>query len=141
MIKRLYFPQIIVNIKAQKDTPTEYHILNKAFFYVCRLIPSQKERGFVNTGYDDIKSVYTIWNCMNMPENSMDYYYLTNKNVLDSCKWEGKQNMLNVVLIGLAKELLGQNEKHELHCFLGVLLLKKLTQNKKLNIIIYWKII
>lgn len=43
--------QIIVNIEAQKDEPTEYKILNRAIFYVSRLISSQKERDFVNTNY------------------------------------------------------------------------------------------
>lgn len=40
--------QIIVNVEAQKDMPTEYHILNRAIFYACRLVSSQKERDFVN---------------------------------------------------------------------------------------------
>ena len=127
--------QIIVNIEAQKDTPTEYHILNRAIFYACRLVSSQKERDFVNTNYDDIKCVHTIWICMNMKENSLDHYYLTNNKVLGSCKWEGKQDMLNIVLIGLARELPERNEKYELHRLLGALLSKKLTQNEKLSII------
>ena len=53
--------QIIVNIEAQKDEPAEYHILNRAIFYVCRLVSSQKERDFFNTNYDDIKSVHSIF--------------------------------------------------------------------------------
>ena len=44
--------QIIVNVEAQKDMPTEYHILNRAIFYACRLVSSQKERDFVNKKYD-----------------------------------------------------------------------------------------
>ena len=127
--------QIIVNVEAQKDMPTEYHILNRAIFYACRLVSSQKERDFVNKKYDDIKQVYTIWICMNMPEDSTDYYYLANKKVLGNCMWEGKQDMLNIVLIGLAKELPRQDEKHELHRLLGALLSKSLTQSEKLNII------
>ena len=127
--------QIIVNVEAQKDMPTEYHILNRAIFYACRLVSSQKERDFVNKKYDDIKRVYTIWICMNMPEDSTDYYYLANKKVLGNCIWEGKQDMLNIVLIGLAKELPRQDEKHELHRLLGALLSKDLTQSEKLNII------
>ena len=127
--------QIIVNVEAQKDMPTEYHILNRAIFYACRLVSSQKERDFVNKKYDDIKQVYTIWVCMNMPEDSTDYYYLANKKVLGNCIWKGKQDMLNIVLIGLAKELPRQDEKHELHRLLGVLLSKSLTQSEKLNII------
>lgn len=127
--------QIIVNVEAQKDMPTEYHILNRAIFYACRLVSSQKERDFVNKKYDDIKRVYTIWICMNMPDDSTDYYYLANKKVLGNCIWEGKQDMLNIVLIGLAKELPRQDEKHELHRLLGALLSKNLTQSEKLNII------
>lgn len=127
--------QIIVNIEAQKDEPGEYHILNRAIFYVCRLVSSQKERDFSNTNYDDIKSVHSIWICMNMPENSMGYFHLTNKKVLGSYHWEGKQDMLNIVLIGLAKELPKQDEKYELHRLLCALLSQKLTTSEKLNII------
>ena len=127
--------QIIVNIEAQKDTPKEYHILNRAIFYACRLVSSQKERDFANTNYDDIRCVYTIWICMNMQEDSLDYYHLINKKVLGDCKWDGKQDMLNIVLIGLAKELPEQDEKHELHRLLSALFSKKLTQNEKLDTI------
>lgn len=43
--------------------------------------------------------------------------------------------MLNIVLIGLAKKLPRQDEKHELHRLLRALLSKSLTQSGKLNII------
>ena len=35
--------QIIINIEAQKNEPNEYDILNRAIFYVCRMISSQKD--------------------------------------------------------------------------------------------------
>ncbi|MCM1327684.1 MAG: hypothetical protein NC249_13835, partial [Lachnoclostridium sp.] len=41
--------QVIVNVEAQKDEPAGYHILNRAVFYVSRLVSSQKERDFVKT--------------------------------------------------------------------------------------------
>lgn len=72
---------------------------------------------------------------MSMPENSMDYFHLTNKKVLGSYHWEGKQDMLNIVLIGLSKELPKQDEKYELHRLLCALLSQKLTTSEKLNII------
>ena len=53
----------IINVEAQKDEPGEYEILNRAVFYVSRLISSQKERDFENSSYDDIKCVYSIWIC------------------------------------------------------------------------------
>ena len=127
--------QIIINIEAQKDAPSGYSILNRGIFYACRLISSQKERDFVNTNYDDIKRVYTIWICMNMPENSLDYYQLTNRKVLGSRTWEGKQDMINIVLIGLAKDLPVHDEKYELHRLLVALMSKQLTTSEKINII------
>ena len=127
--------QIIINIEAQKDAPSGYSILNRGIFYACRLISSQKERDFVNTNYDDIKCVYTIRICMNMPENSLDYYQLANRKVLGSRTWEGKQDMINIVLIGLAKDLPMHDEKYELHRLLVALMSKQLTTSEKLNII------
>lgn len=52
--------QVIVNLEAQKDEPTVYHILNRAVFYVSRLVSSQKERDFVKTNYNDIRRVFSI---------------------------------------------------------------------------------
>lgn len=53
--------QIIVNVEAQKDEPSGYDILNRAVFYVSRLISSQKERDFAGTNYNDIKRVFSIF--------------------------------------------------------------------------------
>lgn len=97
--------QIIINVEAQKDEPGEYEILNRAVFYVSRLISSQKERDFENSSYDDIKCVYSIWICM------------------------------NIIMIGLAKELPEHDETYELHRLLGALLSRELTVDEKLDII------
>lgn len=127
--------QIIINVEAQKDEPRGYEILNRAIFYVSRLISSQKERDFENSSYDDIKRVYSIWVCMNMDENSMNHIHLTNDNVLGAYEWKGKLDLLNIVMIGLAQDLPGHDERYELHRLLGALLSKELTIEEKLNII------
>jgi hypothetical protein len=127
--------QIIINIEAQKDEPTEYDILNRAIFYVSRLVSSQKERDFVNTKYNDIKRVFSIWICMNMDENSMDYVHLTNDKMLGTYKWRGKLDLLNIVLIGLSEELPEHDEKYELHRLLVALLSMDLSADEKLAII------
>ncbi len=127
--------QIIVNVEAQKDEPSGYQILNRAIFYVSRLISSQKERDFENSSYDDIKRVYSIWVCMNMEENSMSHIHLTKKDIIGAYEWNGNLDLLNIVMIGLAKELPGHNEMYELHRLLGALLSQELTIDEKLNII------
>lgn len=127
--------QIIINIEAQKNEPNEYDILNRAIFYVSRLISSQKERDFKNTNYNDIKRVYSIWVCMNTDENSMSYIHLAKDNVIGSYQWRGKMDLLNIVMIGLSNELPKYDEKYELHRLLGTLLSEELTVEERLDII------
>ena len=126
--------QIIVNVEAQKDEPAEYQILNRAIFYVSRLISSQKERDFENSSYDDIKRVYSIWVCMNMTENTMSHIHLTKEDVVGSYEWKGKLDLLNIIMISLAKELPKHGELYELHRLLGALLSQDLTIDQKLDI-------
>ena len=127
--------QIIVNIEAQKDEPTEYKILNRAIFYVSRLISSQKERDFVNTNYDDIKQVFSIWICMNMDDNSLSHIHLTKDEMLKPCNWKGNLDLLNIVLIGITNEIPEHDEKYEMHRLIGVLLSSELKEQEKLDII------
>ena len=127
--------QIIVNIEAQKDEPTEYKILNRAIFYVSRLISSQKERDFVNTNYDDIKQVFSIWICMNMDYNSLSHIHLTKDEMLKPCNWKGNLDLLNIVLIGITNEIPEHDEKYEMHRLIGALLSSELKEQEKLDII------
>ena len=127
--------QIIVNIEAQKDEPTEYKILNWAIFYVSRLISSQKERDFVNTNYDDIKQVFSIWICMNMDDNSLSHIHLTKDEMLKPCNWKGNLDLLNIVLIGITNEIPEHDEKYEMHRLIGALLSSELKEQEKLDII------
>ena len=127
--------QIIINVEAQKDEPQRYGILNRAVFYVSRLISSQKERDFENTEYDDIKRVYSIWVCMNMEENSLSHIHLVKDDLVGYHDWRGKLDLFNIVMIGLAKKLPEQGEQYELHRLLGALFTEGLTAGERLNII------
>ena len=127
--------QIIVNVEAQKDEPVSYKILNRAIFYVSRLISSQKERDFVNTNYDDIKQVFSIWVCMNMSNNSLSHFHLKKDEMLEPYDWKGNTDLLNIVMIGVTNELPKHDEKYELHRLIGALLSDRLRENEKLDII------
>ena len=126
--------QVIVNVEAQKDEPTG-NILNRAIFYVSRLVSSQKERDFVKTNYNDIRRVFSIWVCMGMDENSMDYVHLTDDKLIGSYPWKGRLDLLNIVLIGISNELPEHDEKYELHRLLSTVLSMGLSVDEKLDII------
>ena len=127
--------QIIVNVEAQKDEPVSYKIINRAIFYVSRLISSQKERDFVNTNYDDIKQVFSIWVCMNMEKNSLSHFHLKKDEMLEPYDWKGNTDLLNIVMIGVTNELPKHDGKYELHRLIGALLSDRLRENEKLDII------
>lgn len=126
--------QIIVNVEAQKDEPAAYKILNRSIFYVSRLVSSQKERDFVNSNYDDIKQVYSIWICMNMKCNSMSHIHLTKDEMLEPYEWKGNINLLNIILIGITDELTVHDERYELHRLIGALLSSSIELDEKLEI-------
>ena len=123
------------SISVVPDEPTEYKILNRAIFYVSRLISSQKERDFVNTNYDDIKQVFSIWICMNMDDNSLSHIHLTKDEMLKPYNWKGNLDLLNIVLIGITNEIPEHDEKYEMHRLIGALLSSEMKEQEKLDII------
>ena len=127
--------QIIVNIEAQKDEPSEYKILNRAIFYVSRLVSSQRERDFVNTNYDDIKQVFSIWICMNMEYNSLSHIHLVKDEMLSPYDWKGSIDLLNIVLVGITNNIPEHNENYAMHRLIGALLSTELKEHEKLDII------
>ena len=127
--------QIIINIEIQKDQPHTYKILNRAVFYVSRQISSQKERDFVKSHYDDIKSVYSIWVCMNMEENSLCHIHLTKEDIIGDKQWGGNLDLFHIIMIGIGKTLPEHNEIYELHRLLGTLFSKELGRKDKLWIL------
>ena len=132
--------QMIINVEAQKDNPKSYKILNRAIYYVCRLISSQKERDFENSNYDDIKQVYSIWFCMNMDHNSLCHISLTERELLGPCNWEGNLNLLNIVMVGITNDIPERDKKFELHLLISALLSSELPKQEKLDIIKEYKI-
>lgn len=126
--------RIILNVEAQKDAPDDYDVLNRGLFYVSRLVSSQKERDFEKSRYDDIRSVYSVWLCMNMKENSLSHVHLVQVRHLGSRDWPGKLDLMNVILIGVTEKLPEKESGYELHRLIGALFSPELTVNEKLDI-------
>ncbi len=127
--------QMIINVEIQKDQPADYHLLNRSIYYVSRMISSQKGRDFVKSNYNDLKRVFSIWICLDMNENSLSRYYLANENILGRCHWKGKQDLINIIFIGLTKDLPERDKEYELHRLLNALLSDKMKVQEKIEII------
>ncbi len=127
--------QIIVNVEAQKDDPSSYDILNRAIFYVSRLVSSQKERDFTGKHFNDLKRVYSIWICMNMDECIWNHVHLTNDSIMGNYEWKGKLDLLNIVLLGVPNKLPKRGSRYELHRLLGTLFSNQLTPGERIDIL------
>ena len=69
--------KIIINIEAQRKSNPGYSIVNRGIFYIARLLSAQLNTEFTNNGsdsaqYDNMKKVYSIWICMDCPEDKRD---------------------------------------------------------------------
>ena len=126
--------QVIVNIEAQKAEPSAYDIINRAVFYVSRMISSQKGREFIKSNYNDIKRVYSIWVCMNMSQNCMNYIHFTQESVVGTYQWKGDIDLANIVLIGLAEDLPEKNSPY--HSCVSKSLPRDAAHNQKVSD--YW---
>ena len=99
---------LIINIEAQNKYNTGYPLIKRGIYYCSRLISSQYNRYFEKSHYEDIKKVYSIWICINVPmdkKNTVTRYRITEENVIGEAK-ERRVNydLLNVVMVCLGDE-------------------------------------
>ena len=122
--------KVIINIEAQKSEPIDYDVEMRGLYYAIREVSSQLDREFDSQNYNDIKKVYSIWICMNEKDNMLEKIYLTKNDIIGISRWKDMYEIVNVVIIRLAKTLDLQTE-HELHRFLGALFLPELCAEEK----------
>ena len=70
-----------------------------------------------------------------MPEDSMNHIHLINDTIIGNQIWKGREDLVNIVMVGLAKEISPKEEKHKLHRLLGALLSETLREEEKLDIL------
>ena len=99
--------QLIINVEAQKSDKTSYPLIKRAVFYGSRMILAQKNTVFVNSHYEKIRKVYSIWILMNVGKeraNTITEYSITEKNIVGAFKEkESSYDLMAVIMIGLGK--------------------------------------
>ena len=65
----------------------------------------------------------------------MSHIHLTKEDMMGSQPWRGGLDLFHIVMIGIGKDLPGQEENYELHRFLGTIFSQKLAVEEKLNIL------
>ena len=128
--------KLIINIEAQTSEYTEYPLLMRAVYYVCRMISSQKEVEFTNSHYEQIKKVYSIWICTNPPKKkkgSINRYQLKEKREYGEVEEDKKHyDLIEVIMIRLSDDTtLASN--NQLLTLLSTLFSRKLSSIEKVK--------
>ena len=94
--------KLLINIEAQRSDPS-YDLFHRAWFYLCRLVSSQKERDFTGQDYDSICKVYTIWLCFYLPkgeESSITSYDIRENLLVGNHKHpKSTYDLMNITMI------------------------------------------
>lgn len=127
--------KIIINIEAQNKYSPGYDLVTRGIFYCARMLSSQLDREFSHSNYDDIKKVYSIWICKDVPNyarHTITEYKIIPHNLWGNFCSNARYDLLSVVMIRL-----GESDKNEnpLIKLLDTILSESLTVTDKQKIL------
>ena len=127
--------EFIINIEAQKSSKKSklgYQLENRIAYYMGRMISEQKGTEFVNSNYDDLKSVYTIWICMDTEadEDSIIELGLQPRVIYGNTSWLPQRSIMNGAVIRIRSRADVEESKNRLIAMLEVLFSGRARQDK-----------
>lgn len=119
--------KIFVNIEAQSKENPGYPLMNRAVYYVSRLIDRQKNKseGFMKSRYGEMKEVYSIWIVMDMDvkkEEMIEVHTFPEKE---------DKTLMNIIMVYPLKE----DSENEVIRFLHILFVSDMEAAKKKQIL------
>lgn len=129
--------RLIINIEGQNNFFPGYPLIKRGIYYGSRLLSSQHGTEFVDSHYERIKKVYSVWICSHPPinrSNTITQYSIEEKNIIGDVKEKIENyDLLTVIMICLGKE---KNENYTgILKLLGVLLSYQKTPEEKKRIL------
>ena len=105
--------KIIVDVEAQGKVETlKYNLVTRVIYYLCRLVSEQQGSEFVNSNYDDIKKVYSIWICMPAKRNSSVQTYSIKENLeYGTYGNDGRYDIIEGVVIRLGDDYKSESDE------------------------------
>lgn len=128
--------QMIINVEAQADYYPGYPLHKRGVFYCGRMISSQDGTVFVNSHYEKLQKVCSIWVCTRPPqymENTITRYYIAEDNLVGDVHAKPEYyDLLSLVMICLGNT--GKGNKGILK-LLNVLLSSEVAPAEKKQIL------
>ncbi len=130
--------EFIINIEAQNEFSPDYPLLKRAVYYCSRLISSQRNKDFGDSGYKDIKKVFSIWICTSTPknkQNTITRFSFTQKNLIGKAIFDKKDyDLMEIIMVCLGKNHNDENYSGLIK-LLDVLLSDKIKADEKKKIL------
>ena len=128
--------QMIINVEAQADYYPGYPLHKRGVFYCGRMISSQDGTVFVNSHYEKLQKVCSIWVCTKPPqymENTITRYYIAEDNLVGDVHAKPEYyDLISLVMICLGNSDKGNSGLLKL---LNVLLLSEVAPAEKKQIL------
>lgn len=128
--------KLLFDVEIQKDYYPGYDLVTRGLFYGARMLSSQLGTEFEDSQYDDIKKVYSIWICTNVPEfakNTITEYSVKKNNLFGKMPDKNRYDLISVIMILLPKAI--PSAEYYLQRFLGTLLSEELSHLEKKSIL------
>lgn len=119
--------EMYINIEPQNNTKPGYTIERRGIYYLSRLISAQYGVDFLNSDFENIKKVYSIWICLNSNKdiaNSIVEYKFTPNLKLGSelaVTSESNYNLMDLVVVHLNSKF-HSNDRKSLPYMLNLLI-------------------
>ena len=129
--------RIIINVEAQNAYNPGYPIIKRGIYYCGRMISAQYGTEFVNSHYEDLKKVYSVWICLNPPKkdrNTITRYSIKEENLVG----DRHEDIAHYDLMAVTMICLGDDELKEAEGvlkMLEVLFSTRIEQKEKSNIL------
>lgn len=127
--------RIEIDVEAQKEFNPGYPLTKRGVYYAGRMLSMQGTTDVVNSHYERVRKVVSMWVCANVPQafaGTVTRFHLTQKDLLGSAPYR-KQNydLVDVVMICLDTKM--RDASYGILGLLGMLLLPGMSAQDKLS--------
>ncbi len=126
--------KLILDVEAQNDFYPGYDLVTRSIYYCARMLSSQKNSEFINSDYDGIKKVYSIWICVHVPkyaENTITKYRIRQENVVGQFPDNRRYDLLSSIFICLSDDIVEKSDTYRLHRLLETFFSTELRKEEK----------